>query len=152
AGMVQGQDEVLQSANLDAVLDPQNSHPLTLSDGHGGLDLIATQVGGSGIQAGHAGIAEVAAIACQPGLLDGTLEVADLRGGDEVGSGAVTVVDEGEMAVAAQVLVAEPQAVPAQAVGEQGAEGAVVDPAVVLEAGSAVACLAVIVGAVGIAV
>src|SRR5690606_19685984 len=46
----------------------------------------------------------------------------------------------------------EPQAVPAQAVGEQGAEGAVVDPAVVLEAGSAVACLAVIVGAVGIAV
>src|SRR5690554_5767163 len=152
AGMAQGQVEVLQPAVLDAVVDPQIPLPLMISAGHGGLDVIAAQVGGAGLQARNAGVGEVIGIACQPGLLAGPLELGDLRVSDQVGSGAITVVDEGEMAVAAQVLVAEPQAVPAQAVGEQGAEGSVVDPAVVLEAGSAVACLAVIVGAVGIAV
>src|SRR5690554_3273814 len=150
--MAQGQVDALEPAVLHPVIHPQIPFPLAVGTTYGGIHIIPTQVSGGSLEARHPGIGKVIGVAGQPGFFTGALELADLRVGDQVGGSTVAIVDEGEVAVAAQVLVAEPQAVPAQAVGEQGAEGAVVDPAVVLEAGSAVACLAVIVGAVGIAV
>src|SRR5690554_4047971 len=152
AGMAQGQVEVLQPAVLDAVVDPQIPLPLMISAGHGGLDVIAAQVGGAGLQARNAGVGEVIGIAGQPGFFTGALELADLRVGDQVGGSTVAIVDEGEVAVATQMLVTQPEAVTAVAVGEQGAERPVVHFAIVLEAGGAIARFAILVGAMGVAV
>src|SRR5690554_1239960 len=152
AGMAQGQVEVLQPAVLDAVVDPQIPLPLMISAGHGGLDVIAAQVGGAGLQVRNAGVGEVIGIAGQPGFFTGALELADLRVGDQVGGSTVAIVDEGEVAVATQMLVTQPEAVTAVAVGEQGAERPVVHFALVLEAGGAIARFAILVGAMGVAV
>src|SRR5690606_35616513 len=89
--------------------------------------VVAREINHRGLQARHAELAEVVGVTGQPGALASVEELADLAIGDQVGSGAVTLVEEGEGAVAFYVLVAGTQLVAAVAVGEQGAPGAVVD-------------------------
>src|SRR5690606_1614448 len=83
-------------------------------------------VGHRCLQTRYTELAEVVAIACQPGTLAGAGELADLAVGDQVGGGAITLVEEGEGAVARNLLVAGVQLVAAVGVGEQRAPGAVV--------------------------
>src|SRR5690606_4103451 len=116
-----------------------------IANAGGRIDVLAAQIGRRGFQTGQAGIGEVIAVARQPGLLAGAFELADLRVGNQVGGGAVAVVDEREVAVAAQSLIAHTQVMAAVAIAEQDAAGAVVDL-------GAITGILIIVGAMGIAV
>src|SRR5690554_2550686 len=152
AGVAQGQVDALEPAVLHPVIHPQIPFPLAVGTAYGGIHIIPTQVGGGGLEARYPGIGEVIGVAGQPGFFTGALELADLRVGDQVGGSTVAIVDEGEVAVATQMLVTQTEAVTAVAVGEQGAERPVVHLAIVLEPCGAIARLAVVVGAMGVAV
>src|SRR5690554_2236338 len=150
--MAQGQVDALEPAVLHPVIHPQIPFPLAVGTAYGGIHIIPTQVGGGGLEARYPGIGEGIGVAGQPGGFTGAPELADLRVGDQVGGSTVAIVDEGEVAVATQMLVTQTEAVTAVAVGEQGAEGPVVHFAIALEPCGAIARLAVVVGAMGVAV
>lgn len=103
-------------------------------------------------QARHADGGEVVAVADLPGALAGTLELADLHVGDQVRGRtfAITTVQEREVTVAVEDLVAGADAVAADGIGEEAAEGAVVDFALG-HAAAVVAAADVAVGTAGTA-
>jgi len=70
------------------------------------LDVVTGEVGHARFQARNAGVGEVISVLGQPGALAGAEELADLAVGDQVGGGAVALVEEGERTVARNLLVA----------------------------------------------
>ena len=149
---MQGDTQILQVAALHLVVHAQVALPLAVGAGNGAVHVGAAQIVGGRLQTRHAGCAKIVAVTGQPGPFTGALEFADLRVGDQLRTCAVTVVDDREVALAAQVMVAQAQAMTALAEGEQSAGRAVVDLAVVVEAAGSTAGSLVIVGAVGVAV
>src|SRR5690606_7183921 len=125
AGVAPGEAEPFERAFLQHVIQAEVTLPLLLV-ARGVVDVVTGQVGHRCLQTRYTELAEVVAIACQPGTLAGAGELADLAVGDQVGGGAITLVEEGEGAVARNLLVAGVQLVAAVGVGEQRAPGAVV--------------------------
>src|SRR5690606_10746343 len=85
----------------------------------------------------------------QPGTLAGAGEVADLPVGDQVGGGPITLVEEGEGAVAGYLLITGAEGMAAQAVGEQRTPGAVIHFTGIAVAGFPETAAAVAFGATG---
>src|SRR5690606_1049914 len=127
ARVAPGEAQAFQRAFLQGVVQAEIAFPLLAIIQSTALDVVTGEVGHARFQARHAGVGEVISVLGQPGALAGGEELADLAVCDQVGGGAVTLVEEGEGAVARNLLVAATQRVAAQAVGEQRTPGAVVD-------------------------
>src|SRR5690606_20450921 len=130
ARVAPGEAQAFQRALLQGVVQAEIAFPLLAIAQGTALDVVPGKGGHARLQARNAGAGEVISVLGQPGALAGGEELADLAVGDQVGGGAVTLVEEGEGAVARNLLVAATQRVAAQAVGEQRTPGAVVDLAV----------------------
>src|SRR5476649_2146904 len=98
-----------------------------------GFDLPSALVGHLGRQALQAQAREVVAILPDPGVLPGALEAgAGLAVGDQVGRRTVALIEKRKITGTIEVLIAETQRMPAQAVGEQPGQGTVIHFTVVV--------------------
>lgn len=140
ARVAPGKAQAFQRAVLQGVVQAEIALPFLAVALGSALDVVTGEVGHARFQARNAGVGEVISVLGQPGALAGGEELADLAVGDQVGGGAVALVEEGERTVARNLLVAGAQRVAAEAVGEQRTPGAVVDFAI--EAGLAGAAVA----------
>src|SRR5690606_11812441 len=146
--------QILEHALLHDIVEAQVALPLGVAVARLGVNIGHAQILGGEAKTRHI-VSEVVAVLAYPGLLAGTLELVDLRVGDQVGSGTAAVVQIDEVAVATHLLITDTCRVVAQLVGEHRAHCTVVDFTAVIHATGNIAIGATAgtaVGAMGVTV
>ena len=148
--MAQAQAKIFQRPALQLVIKTQVALPLAIRAAIRGIDVGTPKINCAGRQSGDTDVAEIVAVACQPGALSGPQELADLGVGDQVGGRAVTCVDEGKGTAAVDLLITQPEAVPGLTVGKERTGGTVVDAALIIEARRCITRTLPVIGANGV--
>ncbi len=136
-GVAQLEAKVFQWAALDDVGDVGVALPGLAFAGAGAtVDVVTGDVAGHQAQPGNAHGGEVVVVADLPGTLVLVTEIVDLQ---QVDQRVIATGDVGETGIAAHVLVTAGEGMSAMLVGEQRAEGVVVDVAAAIVGGAHIA-------------